>query len=740
DLKNGAGGLRDVQSLRWAAAALVGTASLDALVAAGHLGAADRTRLARAARVVLNIRVALHQVTGTRPGLATTDLLHMGVHGRVARRLGFEDADAPAAVLDLDPDGPRAQHPARASRPDHPGSPDPALPAAGAPGAGVPAPGLTRPEEAPATGAPVDLAEHRLLRELYLATRTIDHVHRRAWRLIEADRRDGRRRTRPTERTVDVFELHGGVLRIPDDVDLATPELATRLFAALVDTGAVLDRTTAHRLRVHTAEGHRWRWTSRDRESFVATLWRGRLMLPALAELDDTGMLVALLPEWEIVRGRAQRNPYHRFALDRHAWHAVAELGELVRRHRWAAEALELVEDREGLLLGVLFHDVGKALGEPHEVTGVRLARTMARRMGAPTATVECVGRLTRLHLLLGVARTRDVTDRALAEQLADVVGDHSTLAALHLLTAADGLATGSRVYNDWTAGLIAALVTRVSAVLDSIDPDQIADDAVATARAAQQMAEEMGATEDGVREHLALLPSRYAALLSPRAVVRHTLMAQTRPGPGEVRTRVTPADQDPDGVEGFDVLDVVALDHPGWFAKVAGVIALHGGEIVAAEAFGRDDGLAFDTFRVRPPDGAAGSWWARVEGDLVDAGAGRLAVRARVGRMADQQAHRVARLAAVPTTVTAEPEASGRATVVEVRTLDRVGVLYAITAALAELEVDIVVARIDTVGHEANDAFTCRNAEGGPLDDDHVREVQMAITAAIDELSSSAA
>ncbi|MEX0953569.1 MAG: hypothetical protein WDZ26_07045, partial [Nitriliruptoraceae bacterium] len=706
------GGLRDVQSLRWAAAALVGTASLDALVAAGHLGAADRTRLARAVRVVLNIRVALHQVTGTRPGLATTDLLHMGVHGRVARRLGFEDADAPAAVLDLDPDGPRAQHPARASR----------------------------PAAAPETGTPVDLAEHRLLRELYLATRTIDHVHRRAWRLIEADRRDGRRRTRPTERIVDVFELHGGVLRIPDGVDLATPELATRLFAALVDTGAVLDRTTAHRLRVHTAEGNRWRWTSRDRESFVATLWRGRLMLPALAELDDTGMLVALLPEWEIVRGRAQRNPYHRFALDRHAWHAVAELGELVRRHRWAAEALELVEDREGLLLGVLFHDVGKALGEPHEVTGVRLARTMARRMGASTATVECVGRLTRLHLLLGVARTRDVTDRALAEQLADVVGDHSTLAALHLLTAADGLATGSRVYNDWTAGLIAALVTRVSAVLDSIDPDQIADDAVATARAAQQMAEELGATEDGVREHLALLPSRYAALLSPRAVVRHTLMAQTRPGPGEVRTRVTPADQDPDGVEGFDVLDVVALDHPGWFAKVAGVIALHGGEIVAAEAFGRDDGLAVDTFRVRPPDGAAGSWWARVEGDLVDAGAGRLAVRARVGRMADQQAHRVARLAAVPTTVTAEPEASGRATVIEVRTLDRVGVLYAITAALAELEVDIVVARIDTVGHEANDVFTCRNAEGGPLDDDHVREVQMAITAAIDELSSSAA
>jgi [protein-PII] uridylyltransferase len=281
--------------------------------------------------------------------------------------------------------------------------------------------------------------------------------------------------------------------------------------------------------------------------------------------------------------------------------------------------------------------------------------------------------------------------------------------------------------------------------VLDAHHPDEIAAAADATAREAQILAPDLGADAEAVRAHLALLPVRYAAAMSPRAVVRHTLIAATRPGPAEVHTRVTPREEParhdvaPGGdaavTEGTDELDVVALDHPGWFAKVAGVVALHGGSIVAADAFGRDDGLAVDTFKVRRPADATGSWWARVEGDLADAAAGRLAVRARVKRMARAEAHRVTTSPAVATRVTVEPEASGRATVVEVRTLDRIGVLFAISSALAELELDVVLARIQTVGNEAIDVFHVRDADGGPLHADHVTELELAVTAAIADL-----
>lgn len=672
NLKDGAGGLRDIQSLRWASAALVGTAGLDPLVPAGYLGAPDRPRLARAEDELLAARVALHLVS------ERTETLRLDLQDPVAARLGITDVDDRL------------------------------------------------------------LAPHRLLNGLYLAARTVDHVHRRAWALIDADvSRGKRRRGRPTERVVDGYELVDGVLRIPQERDIDVADLPSRLLSALAETGAVLDRGSAARLRERTERGDvAWRWTDAGRDRTVGVLWQGHVALAALAEVDEVGLWTATLPEWVPLRGRPQRNPYHRYALDRHAWHAAAELGELVRREAWASEAMGMVADREGLMLGTLLHDVGKAFGEPHTETGVPVAEALATRMGARPATVELVGRLVRLHLVLpDAARKRDVADPALANEIAGLIGDRSTLACLHLLAVADGRATGPTAWSEWTASLVTSLVTKVRAVLEKVDPDEVSDGAVVTAREAQQLAPELGADPGDVRTHLARLPARYAAAMSPRGVVRHTLMTASRPGPTEVRTRVTPGEADPDGLEGIDELDVVALDSHGWFAKVAGVVALHGGSVVAADAFARDDGLAIDTFKIQPPEGAAGSWWARVEGDLDDAAAGRLAVRARVARKARTDERRVARLPSVPTTVTVEADPAGRSTVIEVRTLDRIGVLYAIATALAELELEIVVARIQTVGHEAVDVFYVRDGNGAPLDDDHLAELDLGVTAAIAEL-----
>ncbi len=692
DLKDGAGGLRDIQSLRWAAAALVGAAGLDPMVPAGYLGASDRPRLARAEQRLLAARVALHLdvavlaggvAASTRAGtrgayVPKTEVLRLDLQDGVAKRLGFEDVDEHL------------------------------------------------------------LAPHLLLRELYLATRAVDHAHRRAWTLIDADVARGRRRLgRPSEGEVDGFELVDGVLRIPQQASVDEPELPARLLHALAGSGAVLDRGSAARLRDRVDLGDvAWGWSDAARDRVVATLWRGTVALPALAELDEVGVWTAWLPEWEPLRGRPQRNPYHRYALDRHAWHAAAELGELVRREGWAAELLSEVVDRQALLLGTLFHDVGKAFGEPHQQTGAPVAGAMARRMGARDATVALVERLVRLHLVLpDAARRRDIADPALAQEIAAVVGDTSTLACLHLLAVADGRATGPTAWSEWTASLVASLVTKVRAVLDELHPDEVADGAVVTSREAQSLAPELGADPDAVRDHLAMLPARYAAAVSPRAVVRHTLMAAQQPGATDVCTRVTPGEDDPDGLTGIDELDVVAPDHPGWFAKVAGVVALHGGSIVAADAFTRDDGLAVDTFKIVRPEGVTGSWWARIEGDLSDAAAGRLAVRARVGRKARSDDRRVARLPEVPTKLTVEEDPAGRSTVVEIRTLDRIGVLYAISTALAELELDIVLARIQTMGHEVVDVFYVRDGDGKPLDADHIAELDLGVTAAIDTL-----
>lgn len=689
DLKLGAGGLRDIQSLRWAAAALVGNPGLEPLVSAGFLGAPDLPRLRRAEQGLLAARVALHLVRAERSGRAEAparqpskdETVRFELHEDVARRLGHVDA------------------------------------------------------------GPNDLAPHKLLRGLALDARTIDHAHRRAWTLIRADLTRGRRRrSRPAEQQVGAFELVDGVLRVPDDHDLLAPDVPVRLLEALAGTGAILERRSAGRVRAAAAtaaEGDAWEVGPADGRALLRVLWTGSAALSAVAELDDTGVLTALMPEWEPTRGRTQRNPYHRFTLDRHGWNAAAELAELVRREAWAAETLERVTDRAALMLAAVLHDVGKASGEPHSETGIAPARRLAARLGASEDTIDEVGRLVRLHLLLpDTARRRDLADAALAVEVAEQVGGPSTLAALHLLAAADGRATGPTAWNDWVASLVFTLVRKVATVLDERSPDSLADGAAETARAAQELAEELGATGDAVREHLAQMSSRYAAAVTPRAVVRHTMMAATLPEVGELRTRVTPGEQEPDGVDGVDELDVVALDAPGWFAKVAGVLALHGGSILAADAFARTDGIAVDTFRVQRPAGAMGSWWARVEGDLVDAAVGRLAVRARVARKSRDEAPRPGRVPDVPTAVTYSEDPSGRSTVVEVRTGDRLGVLYAITSAIAELELDIVVARVQTVGHEVTDVFYLRDRRDGPLDGDQRSELELAVVTALSDLT----
>lgn len=666
DLKAGAGGLRDVQTLRWAAAALVGSPGLDPLVPAGYLGALDRRRLVQAERTLLAARVALH-LNGSAGG----DILHPEHLSGIAARLGYRDGAA-----------------------DH------------------------------------DTAAHRAATAIALAGRTIDHASTRAWRLIRADLARGeRRRGRPVQAIVDGFEVVDGVLRMPPHLDAADPEVPTRLLRALADTGAVLERASADRLRRQAEEGS-WSWSARARSRFLEVLWRGRVALPAVGELDDAGVWHALLPGWDQVRGRTQRNPYHRWTVDRHAWGAAAALGDLVRREGWAAETLGRVQDREALLLGVLLHDVGKAFGEPHAQTGVPVAREIAAAMGCGPGTVDRIGRLVALHLQVpDTARRRDLSDPALVADLADEVGDQATLAALHLLAAADGQATGPGAWTGWTAQLVAEAVTKVARVLDEQNPDGLADLAAATAREAQELAPELGAQPAEVRDHLARLPSRYAAAVSPRAVVRHALMCRGEVAEGEVRTRVSPGPPEADDVPPADELDVVATDNPGWFAKVAGVLALHGGSILAADAFTRDDGLAVETFRVRRPEGAGGSWWARVEGDLAEAAAGRLAVRARVGMTQRGELARLSRRNPVSTRVTTELDASGGATIVEVRTLDRVGALYLIADAIAELSLDIIVARIQTTGHEVLDVFYVRGPDGGPLDDDQIAELRLALT-----------
>jgi len=338
------------------------------------------------------------------------------------------------------------------------------------------------------------------------------------------------------------------------------------------------------------------------------------------------------------------------------------------RRHR--------VERPDLLVVGALLHDIGK--GDPdrdHTEAGMGIARRAAIRMGFDGADVETLVALVEHHLLLpDVATRRDLDDPATIERVARAAGTVERLRLLAALTEADSLATGPSAWGHWKARMVAQLVERAAAVLDGGGPD-----------------------------HGAAFPS--PSQLARLAVGDQVVQAHD------------------------EVVTVMTDDRPGVFSRVAGVLALNGLDVLAAAAYS-DDGRALNEFRVvdrlrtETP-------WAKVQHDIEQALAGRLAVHARVAERA--RTYQARQAGSGPARVRFDNEASADATIIDVHAHDGVGVLYAITRALADLDLDIRSAKVQTLGHEAVDAFYVRDRAGDKVADGAaLAEIERAILHAL--------
>jgi [protein-PII] uridylyltransferase len=389
-----------------------------------------------------------------------------------------------------------------------------------------------------------------------------------------------------------------------------------------------------------------------------------------------------LLPEWRAVRNKPQRNAYHRFTVDRHLLEAAAN-----------AAPLALSSPRPDLLLlGTLLHDIGKGFPGDHTDVGQQLVDRIGRRMGLDAEDVGRLVTMVRLHLLLpDVATRRDIDDPATVTAVAEAVGDPTTLALLAGLTEADSLATGPSAWGPWKAGLVAELVSRTRARLAGEAP-----------------------------------PSGPVHPVTDRH--RH-LMAQARRLGRSVLVAEVPE------------VTVVAEDRPGLLATVTGVLALFGIDVRAADVAG-EDGFAVERFVVGP---SRGRWpdWARVADDLQAALRGSLPLAQRLAERAAtyERARRPVAARPVQTRVTVDNEASAAATVVDVRTTDGVGILHRLTQAVFDEGLDVVSARVSTLGAEVVDAFyVCDPATGGKLRDAaRCRSLEQALAAAAGPVTGTA-
>ena len=504
-----------------------------------------------------------------------------------------------------------------------------------------------------------------LMAAVATAARAIGWASDDAWNRVASWRRGPKGRTAGADRPLG----HGLVLRdgevaLASGVDAsADPGLALRAAAVAAETGTLLARSALEHL-VASVPPPRDPWPASVRDDLLTLLGAGHAAIPLFEALDQHGLIVRVLPEWEAVRNRPQRNAYHRFTVDRHLCETAAN-----------AAALSRDVDRPDLLLvGAWLHDLGKGYPGDHTEVGVGLMETIAARMGFNDDDVSVLCDLVRHHLLLAdVATRRDLDDPRTAETVAAAVGRRDTLELLAALTEADGLATGPAAWSDWKAGLVAELARRASSLLEGRKPEETSG----------------------------LPTERHLELMGRRELVVE--------------------------VEG-DRVTVVAPDRAGLFSRVAGTLAIHGMDVRSAAAAGKD-GMAVEVFEVAPAFGQEPDW-DRIKDDMARAVAGRLSLHARLGERA--------RTYGTPRVSAAEPaharvlfdnDAASAATVVEVRAADGVGVLYRITRALADCDLDIQSARVSTLGHEVVDSFyVCDDTGERITDPEHQREIERAV------------
>ncbi|MBA3252293.1 MAG: [protein-PII] uridylyltransferase [Geodermatophilaceae bacterium] len=521
-----------------------------------------------------------------------------------------------------------------------------------------------------------------LLRAVSAAGRTIRFASETAWRTVDAElSRRGRWRSR---RRPDRRPLAEGIVEYGGEVMLARAAepawdagLVLRAAAAAASARLPISPFTLRRLG-DQAPALPVPWPEAVRDSLVRLLGTGHAAVPVIEALDQHGLVSRLLPAWEGVRSLPQRNPVHRFTVDRHLVECAAEASALTRR----------VARPDLLLLAALLHDIGKGNAGDHSETGAEIAFEIGERIGLLPADVDVVVRLVRHHLLLPNAATRrDPDDPATVDAVVSAVrGSRAELDLLHALCVADARATGPAAWSDWKAALVSGLVDRARGAMTGTPygPPELPEEARLAARL----------------DHPTITPLRW---------------------PGTGAERFDPAD------EGAGELVVVAPDTPGLLSRLAGLFAVHGLEIVTATVTTQGS-KAVNVFRVAARFGRVTDLQV-LRADFAALLAGRFPLAARLA--AAERAYPPA-TGADDALVLWFDGAASAATVVEVRAADSICLLHRLTAALERCRLDVRSARISTLGGSVVDAFSVTTSAGALVTDPALRTaVEQALLAA---------
>ncbi len=461
------------------------------------------------------------------------------------------------------------------------------------------------------------------------------------------------RRPTPPLNLPSYFALHG------DEISLAMPDGARPTFTMLLRMAVIASSNNLHiseRSLEELSDANietAELFSEEEFQSFISFLSTGPSMIQVAEALDHFRLFEMILPEWKEVRCKPQRNAYHTYTVDRHLLETVVNAARLRRR----------VRRPDLLLVAALLHDIGKGFPGDHTEAGVKILPKICKRLGMSWKDTEIVTCLVQNHLTLAdTATRRDISDPATIAKVADLLKEPLVVELLEVLTEADSLATGPSAWSRWKSNLVSELAAKTLRSMEGLQP------------------EEGSLGDQGFDDLIA------------------------RAGEGWAM------DASPDG------LKIVAPDRPGLFSLVTGTLALVGADIVAARA-GSKGRKALEDFLLQPPEGRPTDWnrFARELQKSFDEPAS-LPLRLSDKAKNYSRARRRSGVQLVPSRVVIAPDASSRATVVEVWAPNRIGLLHDITSVMARLSLSIAHAKVLTLGDDVVDSFYLTDSDGAPI------------------------
>lgn len=453
---------------------------------------------------------------------------------------------------------------------------------------------------------------------------------------------------------------------------------------------------------------HDFRENEEANRLFLAILTSRRDPGFMLRRMNESGVLGRFIPEFGKIVSMMQFNMYHHYTVDEHLIRTVEVLAEIDKGqsddiHPLSAKVLPSIEDRQALYVAVLLHDVAKGRQEDHSIAGSKVARKLCPRFGLNAKQTELVAWLIEQHLLMSmVAQTRDLHDRKTITDFAEKVQSLDRLKMLLVLTVCDIRAVGPGVWNGWKGQLLRTLYYETELLLSGGFSEVSRKDRAK--HAAERLTQALGEwSQKDQKTYTKLHYEPYLLSVELEDQVRHAQFIREADKAGKALATMVRTHS----FHAITEITVLSPDHPRLLSIIAGACAAAGANIADAQIFTTSDGRALDTILINrefPIDEDEMRRAATIGKMIEDVLSGRKRLPEVIATRS--KGKKKNKTFPVQPHVTISNTLSNKFTVVEVECLDRIGLLAEITAVLSDLSLDIHSARITTFGEKVIDTF----------------------------------